>query len=341
MNRFPGTITESAAGVPAPRDPAQGSKGALGQVTSRPVAGPVENVEGSAVPSTFYRMRLWQAGLWLVRGIPRPVGTRLGSVLAGAYCRLNPRRRAMVVENLLPVLGGDRREAQRLSRAVFRQFASKVADLWRFEAGASVDGWFARWHGWETYAAAHARGRGVLLVTPHLGNWELGGPLLAQRGVRLLVITQAEPGRGLTELRRASRARWGIETVVVGQDAFAFVEIIKRLNEGATVALLLDRPLEAAGVTVELFGRPFRASVAPAELARASGCAVLGVFVPRGPEGYEAHVLPEFDYDRAALGNREGRRLLTQRIMRAFEPIIRQHLDQWYHFVPIWPTNGG
>jgi hypothetical protein len=47
--------------------------------------------------------------------------------------------------------------------------------------------------------------------------------------------------------------------------------------------------------------------------------------------------LSEITYDRRALGHREARRELTQKILRAFEPEIRQHLDQWYHFVPIWP----
>ena len=88
---------------------------------------------------------------------------------------------------------------------------------------------------------------------------------------------------------------------------------------------------------VELFGRPFLASVAAAELARASGCALLGVTLTRSRRGYDARVLSEFTYERRALGNREARRELTQKIMRAFEPDIREHLEQWYHFVPIWP----
>jgi len=50
-------------------------------------------------------------------------------------------------------------------------------------------------------------------------------------------------------------------------------------------------------------------------------------------------VLPEFVYDRRALGNHEARRELTQQILRAFEPLIREHLDQWYQFVPIWPDD--
>jgi lauroyl/myristoyl acyltransferase len=87
----------------------------------------------------------------------------------------------------------------------------------------------------------------------------------------------------------------------------------------------------------ELFGAPVRASVAAAELARASGCALIGVTVVREPAGFAVKVLPEFTYDRQALGQRDARRDLTQQILRAFEPEIRKHLDQWYHFVPIWP----
>jgi KDO2-lipid IV(A) lauroyltransferase len=124
--------------------------------------------------------------------------------------------------------------------------------------------------------------------------------------------------------------------LVVGRDAFAFVEIIKRLQAGEVVAMLIDRPPPPTAVEVQLFGRPFRASVAAAELARAAGCALVPVYVLRDTDGYAAAVLPEISYDRSALGNRAARRELTQEILRAFEPIIRQHPDQWYHFVPLW-----
>jgi lauroyl/myristoyl acyltransferase len=175
------------------------------------------------------------------------------------------------------------------------------------------------------------------LLTPHLGNWEFGGPLLSKRGVTLQVITLAEPGQKFTELRQASRARWNIETLVIRDDPLAFVEIIRRLEAGATVALLIDRPPAPTAITVELFGRPFPASIAAAELARASGCVLLPVYLPRKDGSYEAHVLPPIPYERAKLRDRGERQELTQRIVRVFEPLIRKHLDQWYHFVPVWP----
>ena len=157
------------------------------------------------------------------------------------------------------------------------------------------------------FQAALSRRQGVLLVTPHLGNWEIGGSLLAERGISLYVITQAEPDARLTELRTALRARWGVKTLVIGDNAFAFVEILNRLREGATVALLIDRPMGSSSITASLFGKPFHVSSAAAELARASGCALMGVTVVRRKEGYQVRILPEFTYDRQALRCREAR----------------------------------
>jgi len=125
----------------------------------------------------------------------------------------------------------------------------------------------------------------------------------------------------------------------VGEDAFAFLEIIKRLQAGATVALLMDRPPAPTAAICTLFDQPFAASIAAAELARASGCAIIPVFIVRANGGYRAQILPEIPYDRSAIGNRPARLQLTQEILRAFEPVIRQHATQWFHFVPVWVGN--
>lgn len=289
-----------------------------------------------ARPSAAYGPGLWRLGLWGIRVFPRSACRLLGSVAALAYPLCRPQRFRILEENLLPVMNGNRRAARRAARSLMANFAVKISDLLRYEGGSSREIALTRWSGYEIFAAALERRQGVLLVTPHLGNWEVGGCVLAQRGVRLLVLTQAEPGQGFTEMRQQARSRWGIETLVVGQDAFAFVEIIKRLQEGGTVALLVDRPPPNSSVEVEFMGRTFRASVAPAELARASGCAVVPVYIVAEDRGYSAHVLPEIAYDRRALGNREVRRQFAGEMVRVFEPIIRQHPDQWYHFVPMW-----
>jgi len=291
----------------------------------------------TSAPSQLYGARFWQIGLMSARLFPKSFLRALAKLAATIYWRLAAHRREIVIQNLLPVFGGDHRQAVIAAEKLFTEVLLKLADLWSFEGGVAVADWFVNWNGWEIFATAEARGRGVLFVTPHLGNWELGGAFMARHGCKMLVLTQAEPDPHLTAMRQASRARWGIETLVVGEDAFVFVEIIKRLQQGATVALLVDRPPAPTAVIVNLFGRKFSASIAAAELARASGCAIVPTFIVREADGYRAQILPEIAYDRAAISNREARIRLTQEIIRAFEPVIRQHPTQWFHFVPVWP----
>jgi KDO2-lipid IV(A) lauroyltransferase len=289
--------------------------------------------------SAFYRTDLWRAGVVSARVLPRPLLERIATALSVAYWSRNAARREIVVENLLPPLGFDRPAAERTCRELYRQFGVKLADLWRYEAGCKLSSLGVPQEHWGRLDAARSRGKGLLLLTPHLGNWEFGAPFLRERGISLQVITQAEPQSSLTNLRQSSRARWGIETLVIGENPFAFVEVIRRLEAGATVALLVDRPPTASSITVKLFGHRFAASIAPAELARASGCALLPVCIPRGKTGYEVEVFPEIVYERAAIGTREARANLSQEIMRQFEPVIRRHLDQWFHFVPLWKSD--
>ena len=293
-----------------------------------------------STPSSLYGPRFWRLGLWGAKVLPPKIFIHLSCSLASLYWLLALRRRKIIIENLLPALNGDAVAAKAKSRELLRQFAIKLVDLWRYEAGLPIDDLLGETTSWNDFLRAKEKKRGVLLLTPHLGNWELGGPWLTSKGMTLQVITLAEPGEGFTQLRQASRARWNIETIVVRNDPFAFVEVIRRLENGATVALLVDRPPPPTAVTVELFGRPFSASIAAAELARASGCVLLPVYLPRNATGYGAHVLPEIPYDRAALRDRAARQRLTQQILSAFEPAIRQHLDQWFHFVPIWTWEG-
>jgi lauroyl/myristoyl acyltransferase len=287
-------------------------------------------------PSSLYRAEFWRMGLGFVRFVPRRVCIFFSRIVANIYWAIASRRREVVIRNLLPALKNDRAVASKKAKELIQGFAVKVVDLWRYEAGLPIENTFGHATGWDIFENAWARKRGVLLLTPHLGNWEFGGPWLTQKGITLQVITMAEPGKNFTELRQASRKRWNIETLVIGTDPFAFVDIIRRLEAGAVIALLIDRPLASTTVDVNLFGQSFAASSAAAELARVSGCALLPVYLPRSGNTYQAHVLPEISYDRATLRDSAARQKLTQEIVTVFEPVIQQHIEQWYQFIPIW-----
>ncbi|MCX8156320.1 MAG: lysophospholipid acyltransferase family protein [Verrucomicrobiae bacterium] len=298
-----------------------------------------ENQANASLPAHsrgWYSSPAWRTGRLAARRLPRRAALGLARVMGTAWWAVVPQRRRAVVANLLPVTGS-LPAARRCARRLFAEFACKLVDLWRFESGLDTAGLFAELQGWEHVLTVQKEGRGMLLVSPHLGNWELGAPLLASRGVKLTVITRSEPA-GLTPLREKARAQWGIQTVVVGDGAFGFVEVIRHLENGACVALLVDRPAPESAVTVQLFGRPFAASVAPAELARASGCAILPTTIVRTPAGYRGMAALPVPYERAALRHPEARQALTQRIMDVLAPVIAAHPEQWFHFAPLWPS---
>ncbi len=285
-------------------------------------------------PAAAYRAGFWRCGLWLARVLPAGVLRQVARG-AGFVCAETLReRREAVILNLEPVLGKDRSLAERKARELFGQFGVKLADLWRYENGQNIDDLMSPLEaGMEVL---RKRSQGMLLVTAHLGNWELGAALLQRLGLEVTVVTQAEPQPEFTRLREEARARRGVKTVVVGESPFAFVEVIRQLQEGGTVALLVDRPVAASAAVVRLFGRPFAASIAAAELARATGCAIQPVCLPRIGERYAAVILPEVGYDQAVLRERAARVQLTQEMMNRFEEPIRRYADQWYHFGAIW-----
>lgn len=305
-------------------------------IKTTPITAPLPAEIPAHRPSALYRGNLWQLALKTAAGLPLPLARALAIASSQMY-RLGSPRREIVFENLLPVFDYDELATRAAATRLFTRFGAKIVDLLRFEAGENMRPRFSELSHWEYFARAYERGRGVLMITPHLGNWEIGSTLLVEKKIKMYAVTQAEPGGNFTEIRSQARARWGIETIVVGQDAFSFIEIIRRLQEGAAIAMLIDRPAPQSAVNVELFGRAFPASLAPAELARASGCAIVGGFIVEEQNGYAARFFPEFEYDRRALGSREGRIAFARQIMEAFAPAIREYADQWYHFIPIWP----
>lgn len=185
--------------------------------------------------------------------------------------------------------------------------------------------------------AAHERGCGAIVVTGHLGHWELGGLMLASHGLPLTVLTLEEPSTELTRWREACRRQLGIKTITVGPGhPFSFVEIIQALRRNELLAMLVDRPYAGSGAPVQFFGHTTEFSTAPALLAQHTGAAVLPAFVLRdGQGGYLSTAGPIIPMD-APDDRRTALATNTQRIATVFESIIREHPDQWFNYTPVW-----
>lgn len=181
---------------------------------------------------------------------------------------------------------------------------------------------------------ARRDGKGCLFVTGHFGFFELGGLVMSQMGYPMTTLTLPEPTTELTRWRAEFRGRWGVETVVVGNDAFSAVEITRKLRSGAMVALLSDRPFDSNTVDVDLpHGRiPF--STAPVLLSLLSGAPIIaagiwrdadGRFTIEASEPLRPQWLPE--------GREASLAHFTTRLAReGLVPLFARAPDQWHHY---------
>jgi lauroyl/myristoyl acyltransferase len=186
--------------------------------------------------------------------------------------------------------------------------------------------------GFEFLEQGRSRGKGILLITGHLGAWELGGMALAGDGLPVNVVTLEEPTEELNRWRREYRDRFGVKTITIGSDMFAFVEIIQALRRNELVAMLVDRPYLNSGVNVRFFDRATQFSSAAARISQLTQAAVMPAFVLQLERGkYGCYAYPPIEMPKNETIEKN-----SQRIADVFQSIIREFPDQWFNFVPIW-----
>lgn len=190
--------------------------------------------------------------------------------------------------------------------------------------------------GFEYLQQARDGGKGCLLVTGHLGFFELGGLVMAQLGFPMTALTLPEPSTALTQWRADFRARWGVETIVVGNDSFSVLEIVRSLNAGAFVASLADRPYDGNSVPIDLPHGRISFSTGPVLLALLAGCPIVPVGITRQPDGLyhieaRCHIMPRWQPE----GKEATLRRYTEEVAAALVPLFAAYPEQWYHFAPL------
>ena len=286
----------------------------------------------------LYSLGAFKSAFALAQLLPRPVTRKIADALAWWSLRASPELEKITRSNLAVATGLSGEKLNALTRENFRCFSRMLADyfLCAGEHAIRANDLLESAEGWEHLAAARDAGRGTILVTGHLGHWELGGLLLALRGLRMTVVTLPEPSHALTRWRGACRQRLGIGTIPVGPGHdFAFVEMLRTLRGNGVLAMLVDRPYGGTGVAVRQFGHATQYSSAAAMLAHHTGATVLPATVLRLPDHrYRAVTCPPVPMHTGPL--REVMQENTQRIADVFEILIRAHPEQWFNYVPLF-----
>jgi len=283
---------------------------------------------------------------WLVLAVARTLGwlpRRLARLLVRiltwtAYFSLG-RLRGVGERNLelaLPQLSSKAR--RKILRHVFRNLGWQLVEFCRMPryTAENTRNWI-RTEGLEHYLAAQARGRGVLVLTGHLGSWELSSFYHSLMGYPMGMVIRRLDNRLLDEYVNRIRCLHGNR--VLHKDDFAR-GLLTAMRAGETVGILMDTNMTPPqGEFVRFFGIPACTASGLARVALKTGAAVLPGFMlwEESERKYVLHFGPELSFTKT--GHHEADILAaTQQCNDVLEAWIRRYPDKWLWIHRRWKT---
>ncbi len=174
------------------------------------------------------------------------------------------------------------------------------------------------------YKEQLAKGHGVIVITGHMGSWELVGQACALVGGDFHALAKPSKLSQLTKALDDMRKRFGIKVIWTGR-SMLFKQMLGALRSGGSLGFVMDqKPQGGVGPTVEFMGRPTTFVGGPAVVAVKTGAPVVGVFCMReGPWRYRIFAKP------ISVEDSDSENALTQKMAALIEDVVRTYPEQW------------
>lgn len=274
-----------------------------------------------------------------LRFLPRRAALALGGSLGGLLGDLDRRHVGIAVDNLSQAFPSwDTSRRLRTARAVYRHFGRVILDiLWmQHRTPQEILSLVEEIEGKKHVEEAMAAGKGAIMATCHIGNWELHGVahgmVFGPIGVVARPLDNPTLDDRLCQLRSC-----GGNTVLYKKKALA--QVIRMMREGRGVAILIDQNVqERDGIFVDFFGRKAATTTVAAALAVKTGCALVPCHTELTAEGryrlvYEPPIWATPSGDRDA-----DIASLTQLLTERIEAWVREIPEQWLWIHRRWKT---
>lgn len=277
----------------------------------------------------------------LARISPRISEPVARSLFIGGYYGW-PQKRRIVIANASRVLGkpADDPSVRRLARRIYGSYASFALELMRLpsrpideplqllKTGAD--------HGAESFVAlwekCRSEGRGLIVVSGHIGSIEVFAGAFALRGVPMYGLADDTEYPELFERITKMRNRWGVSIIPWRN----LREVFRALRQPAVLGLVVDWGYRPEDVPVRLFGEWTTLPAGPATLAARTGAVIVSAVNRRRPDG--TYFGGHGDPITVADGSPGEILRATQAIADALEEMVREDPEQWYTFKPMWPA---
>jgi KDO2-lipid IV(A) lauroyltransferase len=273
----------------------------------------------------------------LLARMPLRIGYAIANGLAWPHYLFFPSRRRAVAANLNVLRSGAkpaerRREIRHVMAAYNRMLIEffRLPRLTRDELLGCVEV-----RGFEHVTRALAHGRGVILTSCHIGNWELGAVVVALHGHRVHAVAGVQLGRWLTGAVRDAKSDLAVLTVAP-EDSYR--KLFRALAHNDVVALMVDGNIFSHGLPVPFFGREANWPAGPGVLAKRTGAPVVCGYCERlGPGRFRIILEPALEPGTFATPDD-----LNRAIAATTERHIAGHVEQWCIFRSFWqPSDSG
>ena len=269
---------------------------------------------------------------WLPMAVLNAINL-VGNTLAVTFLA---RTKAGIRDNFSTALGVSEGEAEKLARRQFFEYGRHTIDVWKLRSESLVPRVTTLDDDARMLERVRRNGRGFLLVTGHVGNWEMGAVTLRAHGLVPAVVGQPELDTNVQEMRQQLRERLGVESIDIGSSMATAFKVRAAVDRGRAVALLVDRAYPEDEVIVPFFGRPTPFLRSPALLARFCGCEILPGFFLRNSDGSYFNLWGEPVAADPSLSPDEDAARLMARVAADLERVIRLHPTQWFNFYRFW-----
>ncbi|MBP7055933.1 MAG: lysophospholipid acyltransferase family protein [Candidatus Omnitrophica bacterium] len=286
----------------------------------------------------YYLYYLGRSAAFLFALLPFRLGVLLGSLIGRAAFYLLPYYRRLAIENLNYVFGGEKSESEVkiIARRVFENLGRNAAELINFpKVNASNVDRFVSSSNMEAIDGSFKNGKGTVVVTAHLGNWEITGAYLRLKNYPGVAIGKRiyfdKYDKFLNRLRKSQ------DVNIVYRDSSPKI-LLKLLRENKIVGVVADQDVDSVeGVFVDFFGKTAYTPVGPAALAMITGASLIPVFAVR--EGLRHRFIVEDPIKLANTGDRKADLVTnTQKWSLVVESYIRKYPEQWVWIHRRWKT---
>jgi Kdo2-lipid IVA lauroyltransferase/acyltransferase len=282
--------------------------------------------------------RLLKRVVFFLGIIPVPVADFFAKFLGMLWYRMDRNHRRVTLENLTWAYGDlwSDKQIEQAARQVFVNIASilfEVAWASRLSKARFLSHFTIK--GLENVRTAHAKGKGVLVLTCHMGNFEMLIPAIEGTGLKGYAIYRKLDFEPLEWLMRDLRQRFGV-TMIPMRGASRKLEDI--LRQGGVVGTLLDQNVDwYKGVFVAFFGRPACTNSGLAKLAMRTRAPVVPMYTIRHGRRYHIEFLPEISLTVTGDSIKDIE-INTRQFTTAVETMVRKCPEQYFWVHNRWKT---